>query len=422
MEVSPSKPTALFPAGFCLQLSSQLHESYNSSRGWGSRSLQLRTARSRPWRPATNAAWSNSVACSLAMAMANSSNPNRLAGRLFGPGDEGDNWWDDKCVFHPVVVKDPSSSTWRMYYYGRNGDAWSSGVTPALLSTGRIGLALSKDGVHWNRHRGPLPQGAILDPDEEEPTCFDSVHVGCSDVMFHDGQWWMFYFGGSAEKMELRPGARAVQGFRMLPGLVKSEDGVVFDRGPFRGINPLLDVGGLGEWDEVFVAWPRVLPPSETNSAWVLTYSSIEKQTPPFSSIGLATSRDGHRWTKAGKVLARGAPGSWDEGGVGRRHVVVIENEFVMFYEGVDGKGVHGIGVATSSDGARWEKDAGGAVFTARVGEAAWDNGTVAAPHVVHMDDGSFRLYYVGSNDSKSASAIGMAVSQGRNFRSWVRF
>jgi hypothetical protein len=106
---------------------------------------------------------------------------------LFGPGDEGDNWWDDKCVFHPVVVKDPSSSTWRMYYYGRNGDAWASGVTPALLSTGRIGLALSEDGVHWNRHRGPLPQGAILDPDEEDPTSFDSVHVGCSDVMFHDG-------------------------------------------------------------------------------------------------------------------------------------------------------------------------------------------------------------------------------------------
>lgn len=242
-------------------------------------------------------------------------------------------------------------------------------------------------------------------------------------VRFHGlGQWWMFYFGGSAEKMELRAAAKRVQGFRMRPGLVKSDDGILFDRTLVRGINPLLDVGASGEWDELFVAWPRVLPPSGTNSSWLLTYSSIEKQTPPFSSIGFATSSDGHRWTKAGKVLTRGATGSWDEGGVGRRHVVLIEDEYVMFYEGVDRKGVHGIGLAVSSDGVRWKRDTNLPVFTARVGEEAWDNGTVAAPHVVQMDNGSFRLYYVGSNDSKSESAIGMAVSEGRNFRSWVRF
>lgn len=124
------------------------------------------------------------------MAMSNSSNSkHRLAGRLFGPGDEGANeWWDDKCVFHPVVVKDPSSPSWRMYYYGRNTDSWSSGVRPALLSTGRVGLAVSEDGVHWNRHRGPLCDGAILDPDEGSDGSFDSVHVGCSDVFFHDVQ------------------------------------------------------------------------------------------------------------------------------------------------------------------------------------------------------------------------------------------
>lgn len=102
--------------------------------------------------------------------------------------------------------------------------------------------------------------------------------------------------------------------------------------------------------------------------------------------------------------------------------MLLIENEYVMFYEGVDEKGVHGIGLAMSSDGTHWEKDTGGPIFTARVGEDAWDNGTVAAPHIVQIDDGSFRMYYVGSNDSKSESAMGMAVSEGRNFRSWIRF
>lgn len=102
---------------------------------------------------------------------------------MFGPGDEGANWWDDKCVFHPIVVREPS---WRMYYYGRGDDRWG-GARPALLSTGRIGMALSEDGIHWNHHRGPLPHGALLDPDDDEHA-FDSVHVGCSDVFFHDGK------------------------------------------------------------------------------------------------------------------------------------------------------------------------------------------------------------------------------------------
>lgn len=112
----------------------------------------------------------------------------RLAGRLFGPGDEGEGWWDDKCVFHPIVVYDSASSVWRMYYYGRNSDSWHSGVTPALLSTGRVGLALSEDGVHWKRAKGALPEGAILDPDDEGSTSsFDSVHVACGDVFFLNG-------------------------------------------------------------------------------------------------------------------------------------------------------------------------------------------------------------------------------------------
>lgn len=73
-----------------------------------------------------------------------------------------------------------------MYYYGRGDNRWG-GTRPALLSTGRIGMALSEDGVHWNRHRGPLPQGALLDPDDDE-NAFDSVHVACSDVFFHNGK------------------------------------------------------------------------------------------------------------------------------------------------------------------------------------------------------------------------------------------
>lgn len=133
----------------------------------------------------------------------------------------------------------------------------------------------------------------------------------------------MYYFGGSTEEMELKAGSKPLQGFRMRPGLVKSSDGISFRRS---FTNPLLNVGDSGDWDELFVAWPRVLPPSIRHD-WVMTYSAIERQIPPFSSIGAAVSNDGLEWKKIGKVLTRGSPGSWDDAGVGRRHVLVIEHQ-----------------------------------------------------------------------------------------------
>lgn len=137
----------------------------------------------------------------------------------------------------------------------------------------------------------------------------------------------MYYFGGSTEEMELKPGGKPLQGFRMRPGLVKSNDGMSWNRDSNIITNPLLNVGDSGDWDELFVAWPRVLPPSLIRHDWLMTYSAIERQTPPFSSIGAAVSNDGLQWQKIGKVLTRGSPGSWDDAGVGRRHVLVIDHQ-----------------------------------------------------------------------------------------------
>lgn len=325
------------------------------------------------------------------------------------------------------MVVDPASNSevgpWRMYYYGRNRSSWHSGVAPALLSTGRVGMAVSRDGVSWTRFPGSLPEGAILDPDEQTSSAFDNVHVGCTDVFFFEGEWWMYYLGGSLEETDVAQG-RVMKGMKMRTGLVKSKRGLEFLR---EGSTAVLDVGSQGEWDSMFVAWARVLPPSSQQQNWLMTYSSMERTPSPRSAIGLATSCDGRSWHKLGKVLEAGKPGCWDDGGVSRRHVLKSGNQYLMFYEGVNRTGVHGIGLAISGDGVHWEKDVaqggepGGPVFTARLGEDAWDNAVVAAPHVVCLDDGSFRLYYVGNDSTKKSNAIGMAVSHGSDFKSWKR-
>jgi hypothetical protein len=128
-------------------------------------------------------------------------------------------------------------------------------------------------------------------------------HLVCT--VFCEGEWWMFYFGGSAETIEF--GARgagagkALQGFRMLPGLIKSTGGFVFNRKHSPG-SPLLQIGRKNEFDEVFIAWPRVIPPPckelegqflpMNKEHWLMTYSSIQQTSPPVSAIGAAT-RDG---------------------------------------------------------------------------------------------------------------------------------
>lgn len=49
--------------------------------------------------------------------------------------------------------------------------------------------------------------------------------------------------------------------------------------------------------------------------------------------------------------------GLWDEGGVGCRYVFLIDNEYFMFYEGVNNKGIYGIGFVILLDGIYWERD-----------------------------------------------------------------
>ncbi|CAI7896377.1 unnamed protein product [Closterium sp. NIES-53] len=393
-------------------------------------------------------------------------------------GEEGnDTWWDAQCLFHPVVLPPAHAAVaanataeadgdaaaaagaaagagaapvpqgldelaagglkryWRMYYYGRSSNTWggpspsapssasSSASTPlpplpALFTTGRIGLAISSDGMTWSRVRGPEAGGAILTPRLHEPLAFDSLHVGCGDVVWLEqgdtgeectqgggggetrggvegahgkGEWWMFYFGGGREAREVRPGV-SVHGATMRIGIATSRDGIHFHRITTTGAadaagadgmsdtggvlsaareGVVVDVGAAGQPDDLFVAWPRVLTPSMLARAnasaasdpaqatlpqnlWLMTYSAMSSTSPSY--ILLASSPNGLSWTRHGPILSPGPPGAWDAAGVGRRHVTVHGGVLAMWYEGVGGGGRHAIGLAISRDGFRWGK------------------------------------------------------------------
>ena len=90
-----------------------------------------------------------------------------------------------------------------------------------------------------------------------------------------------------------------------------------------------------------------------------MTYHSLvppDKDKIPRWAVGVAVSTSGSigPYTKLeGPVLSGGTPGSFDEAGIGTRHVVHKPNGsgLVMVYEGVSGAdGRHRLGLATSID------------------------------------------------------------------------
>jgi predicted GH43/DUF377 family glycosyl hydrolase len=323
-----------------------------------------------------------------------------------------------------------------MYYYGRDSDLWARGVTPfnPYLPTGRVGMAVSQDGLSFTRYKGHLSGGAMNpSPDSE---AFDAVHLGVSDVLFDadGGDWHMYYFGGSFDELPIPGGPtdKKFRGVRLQPGLAMSKDGLSFEDRK----GPILELGDADSWDKNGVSWPRVIPPKGgEDRKWFMTYHTRETEGPTGFGCytpGIATSTDGENWVKGGKVLSLGAPGSWDEGGASVRHVLKIGDQFVMFYEGSDFKFQYAIGLAVSDDGIIWEKDQncgpepGGPILKARTGEDFWDNVLVGTPYVLAMEDGSFRMYYFGvgkfEGDKTSQRGIGLAISDGENYRSWRRF
>ncbi len=186
---------------------------------------------------------------------------------------------------------------------------------------------------------GAQPQGA------------DNVYA--PDVLYFQDQWWMFY------------GAQGGDGHDAI-FVARSNDLVHWQKHPSDGNpQPVVDHGGSNHVND-----PSVVL---VNGTLYMYYT--EAPTGEEDEVHLATSTDGLSWTKQGKVVDVGPPGSWEPDRVGRPSVLYEDGEFRMWYDGqVYGVARH-VGYATSGDGYNWSKHPGnpvlkyeGAVDVDRVG------------------------------------------------------
>lgn len=362
------------------------------------------------------------------------------AGFLFGTGTDGA--WDEAGVGHPIVryYLGDNEQRWFMWYTGKSTTCHD--IDSIFPSSGSIGLAVSKDGLTWERGHGAISGargegramdvGKIIEPNEDW-WGHDTCHVAASDVQIlsnnavagDGGVYWCFYSGGDFEPVtvpqemkfsESCPEER--EGLRLRPGLAMSQDGRNFAR--IEGAHhsgALFDVGGPGEWDELFIGAPQVVAAGPKDMR--MYYHSFDKSQGKYRA-GLAVSPDGFKWTKKGPIFS-GAPegdqDSFDAMGVASRCVVrdVDSKKYFMFYEGISNDQVRSIGLAVSDDGVSGWKRYPKPVLSPSQQDGSWDSGSIGTPWAVSMAKGRWRLYYAGVDKERKGSSwagIGVAVSK----------
>ncbi|XP_073295168.1 uncharacterized protein [Primulina huaijiensis] len=378
------------------------------------------------------------------------SNLSFSRGLVFDLGSK--NSWDGLEIGSPVVKRylSDEEERWYMWYYGTCSE--NSGCDS-------IGLAVSSNGVHWERGTEPVRSNAdvgLVMKSSEDWWAFDTHSIrpcevsvmSSSKVRANSAVYWLYYTGFKSEKIgafshcipfsfknpeRVRFGVdnddQEVTGgeiLKSLPGLAMSQDGRHWARieGEHHS-GALLDVGSDGEWDSSFIASPQVV--FHSNGDLRMYYYSFDVQTGHFA-VGIARSRDGIRWLKLGKIMGGGAIGAYDECGIVNPRVSINKKDgrYLMVYEGVALNGKRSIGMAVSSDGLKnWERLQECPVFE-QSSDGGWDCEGVGMPYLVQMDGNvdEWRLYYRGIGEG-GRSGIGLAVSQGSDaysFQRWTGF
>ena len=136
-------------------------------------------------------------------------------------------------------------------------------------------------------------------------------------------------------------------------------------------------------------------------------------------AIGLATSSDGATWQRYSDspILHPDTVSKWDSQAQAFCSIYFDDTTYYMWFAG--GDGVHGgIGLAKSGDGFRWTEVPGNPVFTRST--SGWDSGEVSAPAVVRVGK-TFYMFYGGETNPTAVNfSIGLATSQ--DGIHWMRY
>lgn len=343
---------------------------------------------------------------------------SQLTGMILGPGPAGR--CDDNKTAVGVPRWDAAANHWKLWYCCR--DDASAPKLPPTLSSGRVGLATSKDGLTWDRVTGPLTAGAVLEP-SADPNAFDSVHVGLTDVTFADGQWWMWYWGGDKEEIALSFGK--YPGYRMRAGLAVSRDGINWTRKPGKGPGgAIADTEGA-----LYSAWHNALHADGK----IYVYTAItDVKLSRWDTLIYVSEDNGATWSKPTPLKWLDDSPGYDGCGELTRNITPnplrTGHRWLMSYTALDGDKSRwqrrSVALAVSDDAMSWRRLYPKPIF--EIGPAdAWDGGGVAAPQLMKVGN-QWRLYYhgfpVAALDATIPKGMGLALSNASEPQEFQRF
>jgi|GEM_PF-3759013 hypothetical protein len=150
--------------------------------------------------------------------------------------------------------------------------------------------------------------------------------------------------------------------------------------------NPVIGPGPAGSWNDGTSNTPSV---AKVNGTYMLWYKTGTNGV--FDSVALASSADGINWNMEPTAVFTGGSG-WDER-LDDHTVDYDGTTYRMWYAAfTDGELGHHIGLATSTDGKKWNRH-GNAPVLSPGGPGEWGAVSIMAPAVI-VDGNQFHMWY----------------------------
>jgi sucrose-6-phosphate hydrolase SacC (GH32 family) len=254
---------------------------------------------------------------------------------------------DSSDVLNPSVVRF-QGAYWNIYSEN-DGRTWHTAT------------ATSPDGIAWTK------LGRVLSPQG-----WEGAYIAANGSALLAGEEILYWYEA---------------GYPFRIALARSRDGKNWTR---HG-EPVVPLGPRGSFDEAAVADPYVIRSGDRYFLFYLGQDRAHRQ-----SLGVARSTDGVTWEKlrTNPILEPGAPGAFDENGLGEPAVWTSGGQWWMLYTGRDKGERRRLGLARSIEGVRWERVPN---FTIS-GTEAWNRQVVCDPSIEQMPDGAIRVWFGGGD------------------------
>lgn len=282
------------------------------------------------------------------------------------------------------------------------------GSTAGVQTNYQMGLRIAKDIFESITYSGAEKHTSnpIFEPGASGQWDDDKVVTGVfmvdegGNAVQESGEY-IWYYGG-------------YDGTNWKIGRATTSNGINFTK---YGSNPVLDLGGVGDFDEDHVSVGAVI--KHGTSDYEMFYEGHPASGT--NKLGRATSTDGLSWTKDDVNNPLVDVTSWTNCvNMAVVHVILASDDgYKLFFEGVkSGDSGFSIWAGNSSDGISWTAlNSGNRILNKSAGE--WDAHSVANPRVTEVIDGYYLMGYNGCVDSDAEYKLAFATST--DLISWTK-